>query len=59
MKKYLIKIKQYVFRSWEDEPGNIHPQLRILPPILFDILSVLILIVIIFLIVDYFFSIIL
>lgn len=46
---------QYIFRSWDDVPENIHPQLRILPPILFDLLGVLVLIGIVLIIVNYMF----
>jgi hypothetical protein len=37
-----IKIKKYVFRSWEEEPKKINRSLQILPPFLIEILSYII-----------------
>lgn len=33
------KIVKYIFRGWENESINVHPKLKILPPILFDLLA--------------------
>jgi hypothetical protein len=39
-----LKIKKYVFRSWEEEPKKIDRRLQILPPFLIEILSYIIVI---------------
>jgi hypothetical protein len=35
------KVIAYIFRSWDKEPGNIHPKLKILPPIFYEITAYL------------------
>ena len=42
MRERLKKIKNYIFRSWEDEPGYTHPRLKILPPFFLELLAYLI-----------------
>lgn len=42
MKEKLKKLKDYIFRSWEDEGGYTHPRQKILPPIFQDIFGFII-----------------
>jgi hypothetical protein len=42
MREKLKNIVDYIFRSWEDEPGYTHPRLKILPPFFFEIIAYLI-----------------
>ena len=42
MKEKAKKVLSYIFRSWEDEPGQVDRRLRILPPFFYEALSWLI-----------------
>jgi len=48
MRDKLKKIAAYIFRSWEDEPGYIHPRLKLLPPFFYELLAYLIGLVILY-----------
>lgn len=41
MRDKLKKLRAYIFRSWEDEPGYTHPRLKILPPFFLEIIPYL------------------
>jgi len=36
------KVIAYVFRSWDKEPRNVHPTLKILPPFFYELTAYLI-----------------
>jgi hypothetical protein len=42
MRDKLKKIVAYIFRSWEDEPGYTHPQMKFIPPFFFELIAYLI-----------------
>jgi len=46
----------YIFRSWEDEPILPHPGLKIIPPFIFEAISYIIIIGIVYKIIYYLFS---
>ena len=56
MRDILKKLKEHIFRSWEDEPGYTHPVLKIVPPFIIEILSYFLGAIIIFKIISYLFS---
>lgn len=58
MREKLKKIVAYIFRSWEDEPTPPHPQMRFIPPFLFEIIVYLIGLTILYKIILYLWSII-
>ena len=41
MREKLKKIVAYIFRSWDEEPGYTHPRLKIIPPILLELIAYL------------------
>jgi hypothetical protein len=42
----LKKIIKYIFRSWNNEIGYVHPRMKLFPPIVYDIMAFLIIIAI-------------
>jgi hypothetical protein len=58
MREKLKKIRDYIFRSWEDEPIKPHPGIRVIPPFIFKLLATLIGLSILYRIVVYLLSII-
>ena len=53
MKINLQAIKDHIFRSWKEEPGHIHPALKIMPPFFYDLLIIMILGVLLFSLLQY------
>jgi hypothetical protein len=58
MRDKLKKIVAHIFRSWEDEPANTHPRLKILPPFFLELISYLMALAILYQIGAYLWSII-
>jgi hypothetical protein len=47
------KIKNYIFRNWEEEPGYTPKRFKILPPIFYEILGYMLAVFILFEILKY------
>jgi hypothetical protein len=47
------KIKNYIFRSWEEEPGYTPKRFKILPPIFYEILAYMLVVFILYEILKY------
>ena len=42
MRDKLKKIRDYIFKSWEDEPIKPHSGIRVIPPFFFKVIAILI-----------------
>ena len=42
MRDKLKKIRDYIFKSWEDEPIKPHSGIRVIPPFFFKVITILI-----------------
>jgi len=58
MRDKLKNLKNYFFRGWEHEPGYTHPRLKIIPPILLELIAYIMGLFILYQIVVYLWSII-
>jgi len=41
MRDKLKRIGAYIFRGWNKEPGYTHPNIKILPPFVFELIAYL------------------
>jgi hypothetical protein len=51
------KILKYIFRGWKNETSSAHSKLKILPPIFFDLMAILILLSVIIALIKWAFNI--